>query len=153
MAVVHNGIPILVIELAGCICAIPLSHVIETMRPLPVVPISSTLPFVRGMAVIRGIPTPVLDLGKLVGTPDEPARRFVTLRLGQRQVVLSVREVLGIIEMDPTTMMDMPSLLVGSSDNVIEAVGACDTQALVVLRSGWQLPDEVWHAMAAQETA
>ena len=153
MAVDQNGTSVLVIGLQGCLCAIPLSHVIEIMRPLPVVPISNSLPFVRGMAIIRGIPTPVVDLEKLLGVPDKDTHRFVTLRLGQRQLVLSVSEVLGIVEMDPLTVMELPSLLLGSSKDVIEAVGTLDAQALMVLQSGWQLPEEVWQAMAAQETA
>lgn len=150
MAVVQNGTRILAVSLPGHICAIPLSHVIETMRPLPVVRIASTLPFVRGMSIIRGIPTPVVDLGKLLGTPDGITRRFVMLRVGQKQVALSVNDVLGIAEMDIAATKNLPSLLRGACEDVIEAVSILDEQILLILRAGWQLPDEVWQALATQ---
>jgi chemotaxis signal transduction protein len=52
----------LVVGVKGRLCAVPLSHVIEIMRPLPVEPISSVPSFVQGISIIRGIPTPVVDL-------------------------------------------------------------------------------------------
>jgi purine-binding chemotaxis protein CheW len=63
----------LVVGVKGRLCAVPLTHVIEIMRPLPVEPISDVPLFVQGVSIIRGIPTPVVDLGALLGAPNGPA--------------------------------------------------------------------------------
>ena len=142
----------LIVRLRGCVCAVPLTHVIETMRPLPVEPISGVPSFVRGISIIRGIPTPVVDLGAILGTPGEGAVRFVTLRVGNKQMALSVNAVLGVRDLDTImTVRELPPLLQRASQEAVESIGALDEQVLMVLRAGWELPEEVWHALAAQE--
>jgi purine-binding chemotaxis protein CheW len=143
----------LVVGVKGRLCAVPLTHVIEIMRPLSVEPISEVPPFVQGISIIRGIPTPVVDLGALLGMPNGAADRFVTLRAGERQVALSVDSVLGVRELDMSKIGELPPLLRGASKDAIEAMGTLDEQLLVVLRAGWELPDEVWQTLAAEEVA
>jgi purine-binding chemotaxis protein CheW len=143
----------LVVGVQGRLCALPLTHVMEIMRPLPVEPIPAVPSFVQGISVIRGIPTPVVDLGVLLGMPSGVADRFVTLRLGDRQVALSVDSVLGVRELDALKIRELPLLLQGASKDVIEAMGTLDEQLLVVLCAGWELPDEVWQTLTAQELA
>jgi len=143
----------LVVGVKGRLCAVPLTHVIEIMRPLPVEPISDVPLFVQGVSIIRGIPTPVVDLGALLGAPNGPAERFVTLRAGARQVALSVDSVLGVRELDASKIGELPPLLHGASKDAIEAMATLDKQLLVVLSAGWELPDEVWQTLVAQEVA
>jgi purine-binding chemotaxis protein CheW len=143
----------LVVGVQGRFCALPLTHVMEIMRPLPVEPIPAVPSFVAGISIIRGVPTPVVDLGVLLGMPGGVADRFVTLRLGDRQVALSVDSVLGVRELDALQIRELPLLLQGASKDVIEAMGTLDEQLLVVLRAGWELPDEVWQTLTAQEVA
>jgi purine-binding chemotaxis protein CheW len=122
------------------------------MRPLPVEPISGVPSFVQGISIIRGIPTPVIDLGGVVGSPSERAGRFVSLRVGDKQVALSVNAVLGIRDLGEVVMMEaLPPLLQRASKEVIETIGTLDEQVLMVLREGWELPDEVWQTLTAQE--
>jgi purine-binding chemotaxis protein CheW len=123
------------------------------MRPLSVEPISDVPPFVQGISVIRGIPTPVVDLGALLGMPTGVANRFVTLRVGERQVALSVDSVLGVRGLDLSKIGELPPLLQGASNDAIEAMGTLDEQLLLVLRAGWELPDEVWQTLTSQEVA
>jgi len=142
----------LVVGLKSCLCAVPLTHVIETMRPLPVEHIAGVPSFVQGISIIRGIPTPVIDLEAVVGTPSERVERFVTLRVADKQVALSVNAVLGVRDLGGVMMMrELPPLLQRASNEVIETIGTLDKQVLMVLREGWELPDEVWHALTAQE--
>ena len=142
----------LIVGLKGCVCAVPLTHVIETMRPLPVEPISGVPSFVQGISIIRGIPTPVVDLGAVLGAPSKRAERFVTLRVGDRQVALSVNAVLGVRDLDTIlTIRELPPLLQRASNEVVETIGTLDKQVLMVLRTGWELPDEVWETLRAQE--
>ncbi len=58
--------PVLVVMVGARACAFPLHHVAETMRPLPIEPVAGTPSFVRGVSVIRGMPTPVVDLKALL---------------------------------------------------------------------------------------
>lgn len=142
----------LVVGLKSCVCALPLTHVIETMRPLPVEPISGVPSFVLGISIIRGIPTPVIDLEGVVCSPSERAERFVTLRVGDKQVALSVNAVIGIRDLAEAVMMEaLPPLLQRASEDAIETIGTLDQQVLLVLREGWELPDEIWQALTTQE--
>ncbi len=146
-----GGIHALVVRVHTRACALPLAHVIETMRPLPVEPLASMPSFVQGVCVIRGTPTPVVDLGALLGAPGGGVRRFVTVRLGDRQVALAVGMVLGIHHLDEATIVGLPPILKNASKDIIEALGTLDAYILVVLRATWELPEDVWRALEAWE--
>ena len=135
------------------VCAVPLRHVIETMRPLPTEAISGVPSFVLGVAIVRGIPTPVVDLGAVLGTPSQQGgERLVTLRAGNRQVALLVSTVLGVRDLDAlTATQELPPLLQGASQDAIERIGTLDERLLEVLQEGWKLSEEVWQAITAQE--
>src|SRR5579872_5471957 len=139
----------LVVEVEARACALPLIHVIETMRSLPVEPIKGTPPFVQGVSIIRGVPTPVVDLGMLLGVSNASGR-LVLLRLGERQVALSVSSILGIRDLDASTIPQLPPLLQNASKEVIETIGMLDAEILVVLRAGWALPHEIWQALGPE---
>jgi purine-binding chemotaxis protein CheW len=143
----------LLVRVQTRVCAVPLMYVVETMRPLPAESIGGMPSFVRGVSIIRGVPTPVVDLGAVLGAPGGVAGRIVTLRLGDRQVALSVDAVLGVRDLDVSVLQELPPLLRGASKDVLEAIGTLDEQFLMVLRAGWELPDEVWQALAAQKPA
>jgi len=152
-----GGSRVLVVEARRRLCAVPLVHVLEIMRPLPIEIISGAPSFVRGVSIIRGIPTPVVDLGALLGMSDDGSPvgisgRFVTLRLGQRQAAFFVEAVCGILELDTLTIQELPPLLQGTSDNLIQAITTLDAQMLVILRLGWQLPDAVWESLSGPES-
>lgn len=139
----------LIVEVEERVCAVPLANVIETMRPLPIEAISGAPSFVRGVAIIRGIPTPVVDLGAILGMPKESsAGRFVTVRAGDKQVALIVDAVLGIRGLsESVTVQQLPPLLQGASKDIVETIGTLDEKFLVVLQSAWELPE----AIATQE--
>src|ERR1700730_6787858 len=113
----------LVVRVQTRVCAVPLMHVVETMRPLPVESITGMPSFVRGVSIIRGVPTPVVDLGAVLGALGGCAERIVTLRLGDRQVALSVDAVLGVRDLDLSAIHELPPLLRGASQDVLEAIG------------------------------
>jgi hypothetical protein len=63
-----------------------------------------------------------------------------------------VNAVLGVLDLDTImTIQDLPPLLQRASKEVVETIGTLDEQVLMVLRAGWELPDEVWQALMAQE--
>lgn len=142
-----SGNLVLVVTTGMCACALPLPSVIETLRPLPIEPIPGALAFVRGVSILRGIPTPVIDLGAFLGSSAGQPTRFVTLRAGDRQAAISVGAVRGVWELDSPTLRKLPPLLHGASNDMIDAIGTLDQQVLMVLRDSWQLPEEVWHGL------
>ncbi len=133
-------------------CALPVSHVIETMRPLPVEPLADAPGFVLGLSIIRGAPVPVVDLGTLLSTPSgRPPARFIMVRAGDRKVALAVDAALGLCEIEPVSLSDMPPLLSGARHEMIDALGALDAELLLVLKTGGIVPPEVWDALAQRE--
>ena len=129
------------------LCALPLEHVVETMRALPVEPMAGLPAFVRGLAVVRGTPTPVLDASALLCGERAPPVRFVTIRTGQRHVVLAVDAVIGVVELPPETARTLPPLFQHAGPDALSAVGALDGALLLVLESARLVPDDVWAAI------
>jgi hypothetical protein len=80
----------------GRLCALGLEYVSEIMRPVPVVPMAGAPPFVRGVCVIRGVPTPVVDTAALVGAGGRGLACFVIVKGGRYPAALAVDEVLGV---------------------------------------------------------
>ena len=114
--------------------ALPLSSVVETLRALPTEPVVGALPFVRGLSIIRGAATPVLDLGQLLGgPPGGPGGRWVVLRVGTRRVAVMVESVERVAQLERTTLKALPPLLQGASSAAMQAVGELDRELLLVL--------------------
>src|SRR5208283_2086181 len=111
-------------------------------------------PFLRGLAVIRGEPVPVMDLGTLFDGPNSTSsRRFVLLRIDQRLVALSVEAVLGVFRLERSLPQALPPLLQDSNTDLIAAVGVRDQQLLLVLQAARLVPDEVWRELESREKA
>lgn len=125
-------------------CALPIGRVIETMRPLPIEVVAGAPPFVLGVALVRGAPTPVIDLGAMLGGAASPApRRFVTVDAGGRQVALAVDEVVGVRQLDPQASAGLPPLLAEAAAGTLETLGRLDAGLLAVLRAGQLVPEGV----------
>jgi purine-binding chemotaxis protein CheW len=129
--------------------ALPLKDVVETMRPLRVEPFSGAPPFVCGLSVIRGVPTPVVDLGTLLGS-DERARptRFVTLRVGERRVALAVEGVEGVRDFPRQGAHELPPLLKDASVGLVAAVRTLDAELMLVLSAAKIISEQTWSMLA-----
>jgi purine-binding chemotaxis protein CheW len=131
----------LVISAGGRQCALPIEHVVETMRPLPLEPVgvhgASAAPHVMGVSIIRGEPLPVLDLGALLSADAPQARatsqRYVTIRVGARRVALAVTAVHGVREVDATNLHEAPPLLRDRLSATVTSLGALDRELVAVL--------------------
>lgn len=140
----------LVVRAGEQLYALPVKHVEETMRPLPLSGVAGAPPFVRGVAVIRGIPVPVVDSAAVLANGDQPLSsetRFVALRIAARRVALSVREVIGVRQIDRKQLADLPPLLAHAREHVVTAIGTLDRELLMVLRSGKLVPEDAWAAI------
>ncbi len=131
--------------------ALPLSSVIETLRPLPVDPVGGMPHFVLGLSVIRGEPTPVVDSGLLLSSaPVEKPSRFVTLKAGGRSVALSMDAVIGVRNLAAQALSSLPPLLKGASQEAVQAIGVLDQALLVVLQAARVIPESLWPGLEAE---
>ena len=147
--------PVFVVMVGARACAFPLHHVAETMRPLPIKPVAGTPGFVCGVSLIRGTPTPVVDLKALLeNSENSPSYgRFVSLKLDDRRVAIGVDSVVGLRHLDSAQLGELPPLLRDVAADLIESFGSRDSQILLVLRAARIVPDEVWTTLAAAEAA
>ncbi|KAF0243507.1 MAG: hypothetical protein FD180_3291 [Planctomycetota bacterium] len=137
------GEPFLLIPLDSLSCAIPLSHVLEVLRPLPVERLPGAPDIVSGVAVIRGEPTPVVPLRRLLGADPAPPSRFVVLRADRRRVALAVDGVAGIERIPAEALNASPPLVSRALAEALEAVAFLDGALLLVLRAARLVPETV----------
>jgi purine-binding chemotaxis protein CheW len=133
--------------------AVPIAHVIEIMRILPVDSIAGAPPYVRGLCVIRGAPVPVVDIGLLVGNQAMQAGRFVTIKAGDRTIALQVEAVLGIRVFAADTFSQLPPLLRDVATETVAAIGTRDTELLLALRAGRIVPESVFNDLDRDDGA
>jgi purine-binding chemotaxis protein CheW len=141
---VNTLMSVLLIRVGEHLGALPLGEVIETMRPLPVERLAGAPPFVSGVAVVRGEPLTVVDLARMLDPAAHTAAgRFVTLRVGDRRVVLAVDEVRGVGSIAEAELRQMPPLLSQAAAGVVATLGALDRQLLLVLDCSRALRDSL----------
>lgn len=134
------------------LCALPLPLVVETLRALPIEPITGTPEFVLGVSIVRGEPLPVVGAARLVGDgASGRAGRFVVLKAGHRRVVFAVEGVEGVRALGPVSLAALPPLLRDASQDVIGSIGTLDGELLLVLRSVRMVPDTVWDTLSARQ--
>jgi purine-binding chemotaxis protein CheW len=125
--------PSLICRVGSRLCALPLESVIETMRPLPIRSIEGAPDLVLGVAIVRGSPTVVVEAARLFDGPGSGPARFVTLRVGERVIALSVDEVIGIRKLSSASLGGVPGLLKEAVGDAVSAIGTLDAELLLVL--------------------
>ena len=134
------------------LCAVSVTHVQETMRPLPITPLAAMPIFILGLSLIRGATTPVMDVGAVLGAEDAPkTTRFITLRMNERCVALAVESVLGVREISPDSLQRLPPLLRDASVEVVSSIGMLDAEFLLVLGAARLLTEAVENTLDLQE--
>jgi purine-binding chemotaxis protein CheW len=140
---------LLVFRVEGRRFALPIESVEEVMRPLSVEPLADVPAFVVGVSIVRGEPTPVVDLAALVRGPARDraavdAKRMITVKTaGARRVGVLVGEVVGVQRVPVLDAVELPSLLADAEAGVLETLGRLDGALLTVLRLGHALPSAV----------
>jgi purine-binding chemotaxis protein CheW len=135
------------------VCALRLTHVIEIMRILRIEPIADAPDFVRGLAIIRGVPTPVVDIAHLFGGSPAPSQRLVTVKAGTRVVALAVDSVLGVRSMDTAGGTEaLPPLLREAASDMVSAIGRLDADLLLFLNTAGIVPEALFDSLTCPET-
>jgi purine-binding chemotaxis protein CheW len=141
----------LLCRIGSRIGALAVGDVRETMRPLPIEPLTGTPVFVLGVAIVRGFAAPVIDAARLLDPSTLPvaitspsAARFVSLKLGDRTAVLAVDSVLEVRSLEAGILARIPPLLCNAGEEPVSIVGALDARLLFVLEAARLVPDSVW---------
>jgi purine-binding chemotaxis protein CheW len=137
------GARYLLVPLGSADCAIPVEHVVEILRPLPVEKVPGSPAVVAGIAVVRGTPIPVLDFRRLLGAEPRTPSRFVVVRTGGRRVALAVDGVSGIERIPAEVLTAAPPLLSRAASDGLEAVSSLDGALVLVLRTAKLVPEAV----------
>ncbi len=140
---------LLLCRAGGIRCALPVQHVVETMRPLPLEALPDVPEFIAGISIVRGTPLPVVMMRTLMGEPEGPPGRFVVVRAGARRVVLAVDEVSGFHRADRQELRDLPPLLAFASARAVGQIMTLDGALLVVLETVGMVSDDVLKALAS----
>ena len=147
---------LLVCRVGTKLCGLPLTQVLEILRPLPTEPLSGLAEFVVGLSLIRGRATPVIDARKLLGSSSaSPPGRYVTLRLGTddtRVAALAVDSVLGVRQLSDARLGALPDLLQNERE-LVSALGTLDHELLLVLEHARLLPDTVWDQLERERAS
>lgn len=143
---IQEQLQVLIVHLGPLRCALPIGSAVEVMRPRPVDPLPAVPASVRGVAVIRGRPVPVVDGRRLLGQTDAPPGRFVVLATGADdgdRTALAVDAVDGIQTLDHATFYDMPPLLREAARDRVEEIATLDGRLLLVLDAARLAPPRV----------
>lgn len=129
----------LLLHVGGLICAAPLAHLVEVLRPLPVVGVSSAPASVLGVAAYRGGSAPVIRLSLVLGLGDDaPIGRFVALRSLRGMVLLAVERILGFADLEAPAPGGVSPLGVSPllwDTDVVTELGARDGSLVAVLNT------------------
>ncbi|GAA2526432.1 chemotaxis protein CheW [Pilimelia columellifera] len=132
----------LLFRAGALLCGVPMEDVVETMRPLPVRPLAGLPPHLLGVGVVRGRPTPVVDVAVLVTDRHAEPSRFLVVRGERGPVALTTGPVLGVGEVTS-----------GRGDaRLVSSVAAIDVRGdepVLLLTLANLVPDEVWAALPA----
>ena len=145
----NSARPSLLCRVAELLCALPLEHVEETMRPLVVESIAGAPDFVQGLAIVRGTPVPVVDAATLLTGGASHPTRFVTVKTGSRRVALAVDAVVGIRAIPGGSLDALPPLFQDAHLESISAIGRLDAELMIVLRSARLIPEGTWALIEA----
>ena len=142
----------LLVRIGSRCCAFPLEDVVETLRPLPIEPVDNMPPGILGLATIRGLMVPIVDLAFLFGGQRNPCpSRFVLLRLDERRAAVAVDEVFRVSRLDNQALQTFPPLLRGALADAVTAIELRDERLLFVLAAARLIPEDAWKKLESSE--
>lgn len=132
--------------------ALALSHVLEIMRPQPLDALPGMPAFVSGVSLIRGALVPMVDAAALFGDGGVTAGRLVLLEMAsKRRVALAVEVVVGVRDLTPQALADVPPLLHDAAAELVAAMAVLDGGLLMVLQTARLVPEGAWPLVDLQE--
>lgn len=131
------------------LCAVPMDHVSEVMRALPTQALPGAPAFVIGVSILRGAPTPVVDLAQLFGGRRRRPAYFISAGEADRRFALAVDRVLGARPLPAEGRGSLPSVLDSATADFVSSIRVLGDEALLVLRGARIVPRTAWDLMDA----
>lgn len=142
---------VLLARIGAVTCVLPISSVVEIMRPLPIETLGDAPPHIRGIAIVRGAPTIVVDTGRLLGHARTAApNRFVLARAGARKLALTFDVVFGVQSLSRAELAALPPLLQHATTDAVAQIGVHDREILVLLETARVVPTELFDRVEAE---
>lgn len=141
----------LTLRAAGRHCAIPVAAVIEVLRPLPVEPLAGVPSFLLGLALVRGQPVPVVDLGGVLDQQLRPASRWLHLRLEQRRLALAVEAVGRVEQLAEVDWQPLPCVFDGEATAAVTQLAERDRYLLTQLNVMRLLSEPLWQRIESTQ--
>lgn len=135
------------------LCAIPVEHVVEMMRPSGIDALAGMPHFVAGVTIVRGTPLPVIVVNRLFGGGEKPPERLVVVRAGSRRVGFAVDAVVGIRELSGDMLQRLPPLLGDAAQDAVANIGTLDGELMVVLQAARVVPGELFASIETESAA
>jgi len=145
--------PWLMCHAGSHLCAVPIAQVSETMRALPIEAVAGAPPGVLGVAVIRGAPVPVVDLGYVLGGTASQFKFFITIKADARTIALAVDAVVGIRLIGAQTYKALPPLLRDAANETITGIAARDAALTLLLSASRIVSPEVLAHLESEKAA
>jgi len=138
-----EDVSLLLVRAHSLSCAFPVETVSEITRVLPLRALAGGPAYLRGASLIRGRPTPIIDLALLLGG-DALSRptRYVVLR-GSSPVALAVDAVTGVRVEPRAALGALPRLLTFAGGEHVRSLLSLDGDLVPVIASAFVLPSEV----------
>jgi purine-binding chemotaxis protein CheW len=143
---------VLVCRVHALHCAIPAAWVTEVMRGLATNPFSGMPACMLGLAIIRGVPAPVVDAGTLLSGANSTGAYFVTIDVGGRTIALAVDQLIGLRRIAEDAFEPLPSLLKNGADDAVAAIRARDGELLLLLDAARLVPPHLLSALSEAGT-
>jgi purine-binding chemotaxis protein CheW len=144
----QGGENVLVLKDGNIFLCIPARHTIEIMRPLPIRQLLNPPHCILGISIIRGKPTPVLDIFKLLNTESgNKPTRFVLIKSGEKELALAVAQVLYTTSIPLTVLNELPSVFREGNDTMIKSLAVADEQLGAMLDASKLMTKELLERM------
>lgn len=116
--------------------AVSIDHIAEISKPMQETEVPRTAAFVRGIANVRGIVIPVIDLARRLGLPPRPlarSSRILIVRHGADLCGVLVDEVMGVIPIAPEHLEEAPGAIGGTRGDFIRSLARYEGELVIVL--------------------
>jgi purine-binding chemotaxis protein CheW len=125
-----------VFRLGGVELALDVFAVREVLRPPPVVPLPKAPPFVEGVADVRGVLIPVVDLRarfEVDAAGQDGATRIMLTEVGGDRLALVVDRVTEVLRVGETSLAELPEYLQGAVSASVRSVIRLPSRVIPVL--------------------
>ena len=122
-------------SLAGEAYAVPIAHIAEILKPLPITPVPRAPRVVIGVMTVRGRLVTVFDLRRRLRLPESPLdqrSRILITDTGDERIGLLVDEVMQVHRLAETEI-EARDVLGGDPDPYIAGIGRPEGALLILL--------------------